>query len=208
MVLYRIGRAPDPLVFPPAEKLGRGRFDDPKRRLSVLYATANRRTAFMETIDQFRLDVAGVAELEARIGNSLDPGARKSMGLVPSSYFHRRMARFRLQGSYRWLDVRSPETHALVLREMAGKLAQLGLGPRITLGDLLGSDYRVPQLFTGWAIDHGYNGIIYASCHDLRSECWALFEGIELERLTAPQPIQKDDPDLLAVAGLWNLRVP
>jgi len=36
--LYRVGRLPDPLSWPPWEYAGSGRFDDPAGEFRVLYA--------------------------------------------------------------------------------------------------------------------------------------------------------------------------
>lgn len=69
-VLYRIGRSPDPLLFPPHAISGSGRYDDPLRRRSVLYAAIDRRAVFLETLDSFRLDLAALAERDARVSSA------------------------------------------------------------------------------------------------------------------------------------------
>lgn len=53
-VLYRLGRLPDPLAWPPWEYVGSGRFDDPDRAFRVLYTTAQRRASIVETLAPFR----------------------------------------------------------------------------------------------------------------------------------------------------------
>lgn len=58
--LYRIGREPDPLVWPPWEFVGAERFDDPeRRRYRVLYA-GERYACFLETLANFRPHLGGV----------------------------------------------------------------------------------------------------------------------------------------------------
>lgn len=161
----------------------------------------------METVDQFRFDVSTLAEAQARTGTSTD-AAGASFGTVPGSFFRRRIVAFRLAPGHRLLDVRSPETHATVLREKAGALRDLGVGPRLTLGDLLGSDYRLPRVFTRWAIDHGFDGIAYPSCHDLEMTCAALFESSKIVPISEPEEISPQDNDLIEVAGLWRLSMP
>jgi len=151
LVLYRVGRPPDPLIFPPLSSQGRGRFDDPLRRVPVLYAADSRRGAFMETLDQYRFDVATMAEIQSRTGGVLDEAPHRSFGRIPPSYFQRHIVAFRVAPGQRWLDVRSPATHAEVLRMMAAQFRDLDVGPRITLGRLLGTDYRIPRTFTQWA---------------------------------------------------------
>lgn len=90
---------------------------------------------------------------------------------------------------------------------MADAFHDLDIGPRITLGHLLGSDYRIPRIFTRWALDNGYRGLAYASCHDLDSTCWALFEGAKLSPIGDPQQIDPYDNDLCDVARLWRLEI-
>jgi hypothetical protein len=162
----------------------------------------------METLDQYRFDVATMADMQARTGGILDEAQQRSFGRVPPSCFERRIVAFRVAPGQRWLDARSPATHAEVLTSMAAVFRDLDVGPRITLGHLLGGDYRIPRTFTQWAIDNGFSGIVYASCHDLESTCWALFGGAAIEPLAHPEPIDPHDPDLLEVARLWKLTMP
>lgn len=76
------------------------------------------------------------------------------------------------------------------------------------LGDLLANDHQITRIVAGWAIDRAFDGIAYASCHDPRLTCWAIFEGAIIVALEPAQSIPRDDPDLLAVAQLWNLQIP
>jgi hypothetical protein len=177
------------------------------RRVPVLYAAESRRGAFMETLDQYRFDVATMVEIQSQTG-VLDEAQHRSFGRIPPSYFQRLIAAFRVAPGQRWLDARSPATHVEVLKAMAAVFRDLDVGPRITLGHLLSGDYRIPRTFTQWAIENGYNGIAYASCHDLESTCWALFEGAFMESIEQPDPIDPQDPDLLEVARLWELALP
>jgi hypothetical protein len=177
------------------------------RRVPVLYAAESRRGAFMETLDQYRFDVATMVEIQSQTG-VLDEAQHRSFGRIPPSYFQRLIAAFRVAPGQRWLDARSPATHVEVLKAMAAVFRDLDVGPRITLGHLLSGDYRIPRTFTQWAIENGYNGIAYASCHDLESTCWALFEGAFMESIEQPDPIDPQDPDLLEMARLWELALP
>jgi hypothetical protein len=94
--LYRIGRAPDPLVWPPLQFTGHGRYDDPAGRLSTLYAAVERRAVFLETLDAFRPAPALLALL---LGH---PDAQA--GIIAPDYFRRLVVRFRVAPGGRWLD--------------------------------------------------------------------------------------------------------
>ncbi|MCC6943747.1 MAG: RES domain-containing protein [Thermomicrobiales bacterium] len=95
LVLHRIGRSPSPLAFPPLSSQGRGRYDDPAGRVAVLYAAGSRRGAFMETLDQYRFDIATMAEAQSRTGGPIGEEPLHSFGTIPRSFFHRlsRLAR-------------------------------------------------------------------------------------------------------------------
>jgi hypothetical protein len=77
--LHRIARLPDPLAWPPWEVVGGGRFDDPRREFRVLYAAAQRRGAFVETLAQFRPALHALARLQ---GDSRQRGWASSHGAL------------------------------------------------------------------------------------------------------------------------------
>jgi hypothetical protein len=205
-VLFRIGRAPDPLVFPPLSRLGHGRYDDPLGRVPVLYAATERIAAFMETLDQFRFDLAALAARDEAVGDGAE-GIDRTEGIIPEAFFDRRISRFGVAPDQRWPDARHPATHVHLRSALAARISALGPGSRFVLGDLLASDHRVTRLIGEWAIDHDFAGIAYASCHHPSLTCWAVYGGAELVRLGKPERIAKTDPDLKAVAELWNLRL-
>ncbi|HET9661458.1 MAG TPA: RES family NAD+ phosphorylase [Thermomicrobiales bacterium] len=207
-VLFRIGRSPDPLAFPPLAFSGAGRYDDPQKRTSVLYAAVDRRAAFMETLDAFRPDLATLADRNAAVGPGADEPDVRSYTPIPTKFFNRRIARFSVAANQRWLDVRSPETHEVLREELGAFVSSFSGVSRFVLGDLLSNDHRVTQLVAGWAIGQGFHGIAYASCHDPSLTCWAIFEDASLTPLEDPRPVQIDDVDLAAVAKLWSLEIP
>ena len=108
--LYRVGRASDPLAWPPAHVLGR--YNDPDGTFRVLYAAAERCTAFLETLQDFRPALSDLALVEAglRAGEIELPSP---VGRVPPSYFSKLMVEFSVDNTQRWLDLRSVETHAV-----------------------------------------------------------------------------------------------
>ncbi|MCA9859712.1 MAG: RES domain-containing protein [Thermomicrobiales bacterium] len=204
--LYRIGRTPDPLAFPPIAFSGSGRYDDPERRRSTLYAAVERRAVFLETLDAFRPDLAALEERDTTLGDvqSAPPPPQS----IPDRFLKRAFVRFRLAEGQRWLDVRVPETHAVLREELGSALVHAGKRERFVLGDLLANDHDLTRLVAGWAIDHAFDGIAYASCHNPALTCWAIFGGAALLAQGPARPINLDDPDLHAVARLWNLRIP
>jgi len=205
--LYRIGRGPDPLAWPPFAFSGTGRYDDPDNRFTVLYAAEQRRDAFVETLAPFRPAVNDIAIATSLTG--ADPTDQMPVaGIIPDTYFDRRIAYFRVAPRQRWLDLRTPETHQVLRSELAATLVRLGYGQRFVWGDVLGHDHRLTQAIAAYAFDRGYHGTVYTSCHDATLDCWALFNRAVIERIDAPSPIDKHDPDLVAVARLFDLTIP
>ncbi len=203
--LYRIGRGPDPLGFPPIAFSGTGRFDDVHGRKATLYAVVERRAAFLETLDVFRPDLLAIADRNAHLAVTDTPSSKPVRQPIPDRFMRRLLVRFGVADGQRWLDVRVPETHAVLRDELGG---HLGFGNRFVLGDLLANDHRITRLVASWAIDRSFDGIAYRSCHNPALSCWAIFEGATIATHDEALPINPDDPDLHAVARLWNLSLP
>lgn len=203
-VLYRVGRRPDPLAWPPWEYAGNGRFDDPAGEFRVLYATVQRRTAFLETMAGFRPSLDVLAVLNA-VENSDEP---LPPPLVPADcYQARAIGRFRLRTRQRWLDLRRLETHEVLRHELAQTLLDLGLED-LDLSGVIGPRRQLTQVVARWAYDHGYAGLVYASRLDVAFTCWAIFEGAVFEPVGIPEPILPDNPDLAWAAKSLGLSVP
>lgn len=201
--LYRIGRLPDPLAWPPWEVVGGGRFDDPARRFRVLYAAARRRGAFVETLAPFRPSLELLSRLREVVGTAESvPEPR-----VPADWYRPRgVGRLRLAPGQRWLDLRASVTREVLRRDLAGELVRLGLSD-LDLSSVVGPARALTQAIAGWAHEHGYAGLAYASRFDQTLTCWAVFEGARFEPVGLPGPITTDDPDLRAVARLFGLAV-
>lgn len=131
--LYRIGRLPDPLAWPPLDRAGGGRFDDPQRAFRVLYATGRRQGAFVETLAQFRVSIEALAG-RPQMENA--PEASASAHVAADWYQRHAVARFHLRPGQRWLDLRVAETREDLRRELAPMLLHLGLTD-LDLGGLL-----------------------------------------------------------------------
>ncbi len=205
--LLRIGRPPDPLGWPAPEFRGGGRFDDPAKRFGVLYTAPTKRACFLETLDVYRPDTT----LLQRLAVMRDERATPQSGLIPEAFFARVLGVLRLADGQRWLDVRvSTPATAMALSldsAFASQLPELGYGTRIKPGDLFGSDRRVTQAVAQWARGHDFAGIAYNCSHDLRLDCWAIFEGALFSSVESPLPIAPDDPELIAVAKDFDLSI-
>lgn len=208
--LVRIGRSPDPLAWPPLAFTGLGRYDDPNLTVSTLYASVDRRTAFLETLDAFRPNLSLLAQIGEDPGRfgwqaSPDTSGPAVRGTIPEPYFGRLIAEFQIAPGQRWLDLRTPNSSEALRTPLANRLLDAGLTSRFVHGDLLGNDHRITRVFASWAIEHEFDGIAYASCHDPNRTCWALFSHARISSVTSIRAISRTDPDLLAVMAQWDL---
>jgi len=199
--LYRIGRLPDPIGWPPWEVAGGGRFDDPGREFRVLYAAVQRRGAFVETLAAFRPSVESLARLQDLAGRERPI----LMSTIPADWYQRRaVARLRLLPGQVWLDLRVPETRETLRAELATTLQALGLCD-LDLSRVLGHRRALTQAIARWAYENGYSGLTYHSRLDHAHTLWAIFEGSAFEPVGLPDPITSDDADLAATARLYGL---
>jgi hypothetical protein len=160
--LYRIGGRPDPLAWPPWEYVGSGRFDDPAGEFRVLYATAQRRTAFLETLAHFRPSLDVLTALQA-VQNTDEPIPTPR---VPTEWYPTRaVGRLRLATRPRWLDLRSFQTREALRHELAQTLITLGLVD-LDLSGVVGPKRQLTEAIARWAYGHGYAGLVYSSRSD------------------------------------------
>jgi hypothetical protein len=203
-VLHRLGRAPDPLAFPPWQFVGGGRFDDPAGAFRTLYAAERRRAVFVESLARFRPDLATLAGERARPAD--EPVTPAGAPIPPSWLTARLMGRLRLGPGQRWLDLRAPETREALRADLAPTLLRLGL-PDLDVGAVHGPSRDLTRAIARWAYERGYRGIRYGSRLDERLANWAIFEGAAFTPDGPPAPVARDDADLLAVAALFGLTV-
>lgn len=201
-VVYRVGRAPDPVAFPPFEAVGTGRFDDPRRQYRILYTAEAPIAAFLESLAPFRTPVHDLLPLMQRLTGDREP----VIGRIPTNWHLKRMlAEIGLYPGQRWLDLRSAETHTRLTAEFAEPLAALGydvLDARVTVG----LDRPLTQAISRWAYEHGYQGIAYTSRIDTRFTCLAIFEGAHLV-VNRISMIPSNHADLVAAARSLNLQL-
>ena len=158
----------------------------------------------METLQSFRPALRDLALLAQAF-----PAEKSDLpfpiGTVPSRFFTRRIATFRLDRGQRWLDVRSLATHAYLRQTLAADLIAAGYAGAFNFGEIIGTDYRITRTIARWAYDAGYDGIAYPSTHDSSLTCWAIFDNASLTLVSSPEPIQRHDPDFLTVINLFGL---
>lgn len=122
-LLYRLGRQPDPLAWPPYQFVGDGRFDDPARRFRVLYAAKHRRACFVEVLAPFRPSLSVLAA-ERMVLNAPDPPDEHA---IPSGWLHTRaIIQLRLAAGQTWLDLRRLRTRQMLRKEFVTLLLDLG----------------------------------------------------------------------------------
>ncbi len=206
-LLYRLGRWPDPLALPPPQFTGAGRFDDPARRFRVLYVAKQRRACFAEILAAFRPDLEVIAARRDETGKlELD-----EQPAIPAGWLQgRAIQQLRLGSRQRWLDLRALEIREQLREVFASLLVELGIPDldlsAVTRSDLVGR--KLTQQIAAWAYDNGYHGITYPSRLAGQGNCRALFEGSRWTAAGNPELVAPDDPDLLAVARVFDLTVP
>lgn len=195
--LYRLGRHPSALLWPGWDRVGEGRFDDPRRdpAYRVLYA-GDRRACFFEKMAPFRPKREGVA------ANSI----------TRSWIERRRVARFRLDdpsARWRWLDFGSPTTLADFQVRFGAHLEAFGY-QEFDLAAAVSDERGLTQPIALWAYQRGYHGIKYPTRHDRSLTCWAIFSVFEGAAFMDSEEasVAVDDPDLRAVAATWGLELP
>ena len=85
VILYRIGRSPDPLSAPPPEvpKNSGNRFDDPRGEFWVMYAAERRCACFIETLARFRPDLTLLARIQSLLPADDDTS---EIALIPDDW--------------------------------------------------------------------------------------------------------------------------
>ena len=152
-VLHRLGRLPNPLDWPAADRVGANRFDDPARHFRVLYAARQRTACFAETLAAFRPSL----ELLAETGDPADITGDVSAGFLRA----RGTATFHLRRG-RWLDVRRLPTLEALRSAFGPRLHEFGLAD-VDLGGVCGPERAFTQALAAWAYESGYHRIVYAS---------------------------------------------
>jgi hypothetical protein len=195
-------------VWPPRQFAGSGRFDDPRREFRVLYAAGSRRGAFAETMAQFRPSVEFIASRRpVREAARLLFPTDLEESVIPSDWYHRRaIGTLQVAPKQSWLDLRSPHTREALRHELAELLVELEFVD-LDVSGVVGPHRVLTQSIARWAYERDFVGIVYASRLDSRVTLWAIFEGASFVAASVPEPIVSDDPDMVATARLFGLRI-
>lgn len=210
----RIGRLPDPWVWPPweaqhSDNTFGNRWDDPEGMYRVLYACTQLDGAYVEVLSRFRPDPAVITELAEIHG----PSDEYHVGVVPATWLENRaIGEATLTGIY--ADVGHARSLNYLRTVMAGRLIHYGI-PDL---DAAAIRLSAPRRFTQEISNHVYRlsapdatprfaGIEYESRFGDNYQNWALFERPAKEAISNPivRPVRRNDPHLhtaLATLGL------
>ena len=208
VVLWRIGRYPDPLAWTPWQFIGNGRFDDPRREFRALYLAEQRLACFVETLASFRPDLAILADLgNIAAGDAGDRAPR--LGRLPPDWLTtHRIGWLQPRPDVKVLDLRALETRETLRAELAPFLRARGYRD-FDMSVALNQDPILTQHISRWAYERGYRGIAYTSRFGSEFDCWVLCAGLGEETLPfeplGMAPIAPNDNDLLAAMRLFGL---
>ncbi len=217
--IWRVGQTPDPLAFnpefPPPLELGKensagNRFDAPDQSYRVLYFATEKRGAFGETLARYRPN----PDLQLLVTEDWRSNGRMEVGCLPSDWRHQRaIARATPPEGSEFLNVEDRRTRDLITRQVGAIFSFYGIQRPVDVPDIRGHDYTLPRVVSWWVyrqvLDSGdprFAGLRYVSRIDSEWECWAVFDRTEMV-LEEIRTIEKDDPDLMAIATGWDLTV-
>lgn len=209
--LYRVARSRGLLSFStisPVDAMlptAGNRFDVPGG--GVLYAGSDIAACYAETLARMR-PTPKIRDLVKD-----EPGFMVAGGVPQDWRLQRTVGTLTLNKPLPSLDMEQPETHAYLSEVMASDLVALGYTDNLDISDVANSDRRLSRAvaehaFTATDPDGTpvYSGIRYVSRIKPDWECWAVFEGTEVLEVSR-RPIVLTDPDLAAIADLWDLRI-
>lgn len=111
-----------------------------------------------------------------------------------------------------FLDVEAPQTHQVLRLALAPELADLDFTD-LDIAAVRGPDRRLTRLIAGWTWQQRdpagrprYAGLCYLSRLNSDWECRPVFDDVPLVSATE-HSIHVDDPELLAVAQLFGIRL-
>lgn len=209
------------------------RFDDPsgaegtatEERFRTIYCATQRTGTFGETVARFRLSLSLLAELadidddeslEESLSGAVDPQDLRR-GLIPADWrLRRHIGHTHLDPNLRFVDVDAGESIQHLRDALAALAVELGMSD-IDFSVIAGPDRRFTQACARYIYDQvdeegrpKFAGICYLSRLNSEWECWAIFDN-RLQHEPGfpglPESIFPDDPDLEAVARLFDLTI-
>ena len=217
--LWRVGRATldrfsysNPERVDPDIPAGGNRFDSFTGSYGTMYFGTTPEVCFAETVARFRPKPEILAVLDAAGG--WDP-AWMQPGNIPADWRLRRLKSLVvLPTAAPFIDIAHPDTVSWLncQTELRASLAQLGID-EIDLGVITGADRRPTRFIAEYLAAHtddsgrlSWSGIRYISRLGDRWECWAVFEGTQIDEVDR-WTIDRDDPDLVSVAARFGLTI-
>lgn len=220
--VWRVGRAPDPLVpadpLPPSlldQPTTGNRFDSPTGVYRALYFATLLEGCYGETLARFRPDPA----IQALVREEWSELGFLLVGEVPADWRQRRIAahvQFPAEGRFsdgvQFLDVESLETRESLRTELAPLLAFYGIAD-LDVATVRGGDRRITRWIGQWAYDARnadgsprFAGIRYLSRLNSDWECWAVFDDVAITEINR-RPLLPSDEALRSVADGYDLTV-
>lgn len=209
--VYRVARSGSTLL---GSKINEGdsifqqgnRFDLVEGR--VIYCATELKGSFAEVLSPFRKAPSERIQIE----QELDSGFMNHGG-IPADWRDRRLIfRVDCKVPLPFLDLENPATLSFLDNEMASMFFELGVKAPLDISLIRGDNRRLTRAISTWTANQTdedgeflYSGIRYKSrLGDW--ECWAIFEGTDVE-ITGTQRIERSNPDLLAIADLYQLTI-
>jgi len=202
--VYRVARKPEPwalLSWTWAHDDGTfgNRYDDPKAKYRVLYASSQRLSCFIETLACYRIDMVtaqGLAEITGE--DDFFP-----QGKVPPDYLSTRtMGIATIQAEC--ADLCSADLIPTIRMKLLPFSEEFGLTDVDASVLQCSSPRRLTQLVSRIVYDTESDGIRYLSRFGHNLENWALFEPVAiLSRRT--EGLKEDDADLVKALQLLKL---
>ena len=111
-----------------------------------------------------------------------------------------------------FLDLEDPGTLSFLDHELANVLSEIEVNSPLDISLIRGNNRRLTRAISTWTANQMdkdgeflYSGIRYKSrLGDW--ECWAIFDETEV-KIMRTQEIKRSNPDLLAVANLYQLTI-
>jgi len=175
---------------------------------SVIYCATQLEGSFAEVLSPFRRTPSA----RIQIDQSIDSGFMIHGG-IPAAW--REMRSIFLIGCVEplpFLDLEDPGTLSFLDHELANVLSEIEVNSPLDISLIRGNNRRLTRAISTWAanqMDEGgeflYSGIRYKSrLGDW--ECWAIFDETEV-KIMRTQEIKRSNPNLLAVANLYQLTI-
>jgi hypothetical protein len=219
--LHRIGRQPNPFVWPDWLRAGEdrtfgNRWDDPRGVYRVIYAASSRLGAFVEVFARFRPDphvARELAEIRGDAGDALPPGC-----IERSWCASRRIGSASVRGTF--VEIGHSESLAELHAALAPRLRHYRIRELDGAAIRLRAPRRLTQEISRYVYERttargarAFDGISYLSRLGDEFRNWALFEPVGRAQARAfitrvrSAPIDVEHPDFRRALALLRIRL-